>query len=297
MFSGIHCVLYAFFDNAGKLDEGAMRAQIEWVLNAGVDGVTVLGLATEVQKLSESEQRQVVRWTAEALAGRVPLSVTITGNSVAAQRDRVQFAMEHDASWLILQPPSAGAFGPATYIDFFADVADGFDIPFSIQNAPQYLGRALLADDVARLIQRNPAFRLIKAETSAVDLASLVERCGKDLTVLNGRGGLEMTDCLRAGANGFVLAPDIIDHSKRIFDLWQAGEHEAAEQAYSEVLPAVTFMMQSIEHLLCYGKRLFAARAGLSVHDRQPALQATEFGLQQTAYWAARMDALAAKRH
>jgi 4-hydroxy-tetrahydrodipicolinate synthase len=293
-FPGVHGVLYAFFDRAGRLDRGAMRAQTEWTLAAGVDGITVLGLATEVQKLDPEEQRDVIAWAAEDVAGRVPLSVTVTGNSVAAQRRMVQVARDHGAAWLILQPPAAGAFGAQTYVDFFAEVAEGFDTPFSIQNAPQYLGRALLAEDVARLTARNPNFRLIKAETSAVDLAALVARCGDGLTVLNGRGGLEMTDCLRAGASGFVLAPDLIDLSKRVHDHWQAGETEAADRLYAEMLPAIVFMMQSVEHLICYGKRLFARRAGLTVHDRQPALGPTDFGLRCAEGWAAHAEAIAA---
>jgi 4-hydroxy-tetrahydrodipicolinate synthase len=31
--------------------------------------------------------------------------------------------------------------------------------------------------------------------------------------------------------------------------------------------------MRSLEHLICYGKRIFAARAGLEVFDRAPALR------------------------
>jgi 4-hydroxy-tetrahydrodipicolinate synthase len=38
-------------------------------------------------------------------------------------------------------------------------------------------------------------------------------------------------------------------------------------------------MMQSIEHLVCYGKRMAAYRLGLdAVHDRAPALVPTSFG-------------------
>lgn len=295
-FAGIHAVLYAFFDQSGRLDRGAMRAQVARVLADGVQGVTVLGLATEVQKLTPDEARQLIAWTAEDLGGKRPLSVTITGNSVAAQRAMVQVALDHGAGWLILQPPAAGAYAAATYLDFFADVADGFEAAFAIQNAPQYLGRALQPDDVARLTVRNPHFSLIKAETSATDLAALIARCGTGLTVLNGRGGLEMTDCLRAGAAGFVLAPDVIDHAVRVWALWQQGQQAQAEAAHAAILPAITFMMQSLEHLMCYGKRLFAARAGLIVHDRAPALAPTDFGLRQVAHWAAEADRLMASR-
>jgi 4-hydroxy-tetrahydrodipicolinate synthase len=46
------------------------------------------------------------------------------------------------------------------------------------------------------------------------------------------------------------------------------------------MLPAVVFIMQSLEHLVCYGKRIAAARLGLGeVHDRAPALAPTPFGL------------------
>lgn len=289
-FGGIHCVLYALFDATGALNRADMKAQVEWILSKGVDGITVLGLATEVQKLSVTEQRAIIEWAAKDIAGKVPLSVTITGNSVAQQREMVSFALDRGADWLILQPPMAGAYSGDTYIDFFTKVAEGFDAPFSIQNAPQYLGRALSAEDVAKLTGRNPGFSLIKAETSAVDLAALIGRCGDSMTVLNGRGGLEMTDCLRAGAHGFVLAPDLIDHSKRVFDHWAAGDHDAADGSYAEILPAIVFMMQSIEHLICYGKRLFAQRAGLTIYDRQPAMQPTEFGIQLTTHWASSID-------
>lgn len=295
-FAGIHAVLYAFFDAGGRLDRGAMRAQVARVLADGVQGIAVLGLATEVQKLTEGEARQLIAWTAEDLGRQRPLSVTITGNSVAAQRAMVQVALDHGADWLILQPPVAGSYSAATYLDFFADVADGFDAAFAIQNAPQYLGRALLPDDVARLTARNPRFSQIKAETSATDLAALIARCGTGLSVLNGRGGLEMTDCLRAGASGFVLAPDVIDHAVRVWTFWQAGEQAQAEAAHAAILPAITFMMQSLEHLMCYGKRIFATRAGLTVHDRTPALSPTDFGLRQVAHWAAEADRLIAAR-
>ena len=37
-----------------------------------------------------------------------------------------------------------------------------------------------------------------------------------------------------------------------------------AERLYGEILPAIVFVMASIEHLVCYGKRLVAARMGVA---------------------------------
>ena len=80
-------------------------------LAAGVDGIVVLGLATEVAKLTEAERREVIGWAAQDVAGRVPLGVTIYGNSITEQLALLQRAPKPlGADWLILQPPSVGAY-------------------------------------------------------------------------------------------------------------------------------------------------------------------------------------------
>jgi 4-hydroxy-tetrahydrodipicolinate synthase len=89
-----------------------------------------------------------------------------------------------------------------------------------------------------------------------------------------------------------VLAPDCIDHTVRIYDCFRAGDLDAARAAYQRVLPAITFVMQSIENMICYGKRILALRAGLHVEDRAPALRPTPFGLARAAEHAAALGPL-----
>ncbi|MEP3276692.1 MAG: dihydrodipicolinate synthase family protein [Stappiaceae bacterium] len=285
-YPGIHCVLYALFDGSQRLDAGAMRQQTELVQRPGVRGINVLGLATEVQKLTSQEKRQIIDIAAESRKSGTALSVTISGNSVAEQTELAACAIDRGADLLILQPPAVGAFPASAYLDFFCAVADGFDIPLSVQNAPQFLGRSLSDADIAELCRRNPNFSHIKSETSAVELSGLIMRCGEKLTVLNGRGGLEMTDCLRVGCEGFIVAPDILDHVTHVYQLWQNRQFSDAEEAYQCFLPAALFVMQSIETLICYGKRIFAQRAGFEITDRMPAMMPTEPGLELAARWA-----------
>ena len=247
--------------------------------------MVVLGLATEVAKLTEAERRAVIDWAAED-RGDLPLGVTIAGNSVAEQRALADHAARAGADWLILQPPMAGSYGAAEYLDFFARVGADLPVPFAVQNAPQYLGRSLSAEDIAALAARCPGFTHVKAETSAGELAGLVALAGSRLTVLNGRGGLEMTDCLRAGCEGFIVAPDVLPGARDCMACWRAGDADGAEAAYRAFLPAATFAMQSLEHLICYGKRIFGARAGIAIHDRAPALRPNDAGLEMARRWA-----------
>jgi 4-hydroxy-tetrahydrodipicolinate synthase len=283
-FRGIHAVLYALFDADERLDRAAMAAQMGYVRACGADGVTVLGLATEVGKLSEAEKRQVIDWAAED-AGGMPMSVTVTGNSVAEQVALARYAESAGAACLVLQPPLAGAYGAGEYIDFFARVGAAVSVPFAVQNAPQYLGRSLTAADMAALAARCDGFTHVKAEGTAADLAALVAVAGERLVVLNGRGGLEMTDCLRAGAAGFIVAPDVLPGVVACWRAWEAGDVAGAEAAYRAFLPGALFGMQSLEHLICYGKRIFGWRAGIAVHDRAPAMRPTEAGLAMARGW------------
>ena len=284
-FPGIHCVLYALFDPDERVDRAAMAAQVAYARGQGADGITVLGLATEVAKLSFAERCDIIAW-ARADAPDLPLSVTIAGNSVAEQLALISVAESVGADWLILQPPIAGAYGAGEYVDFFARVGAATSLPIAIQNAPQYLGRSLSDDDIVALRARCPGFTQIKSETGATDLHGLVARVGKDIAVLNGRGGLEMTDCLRAGVHGFIVAPDVLPGVRACWQAWAQGDVARAEAEYAAFLPAALFGMQSLEHLICYGKRVFGLRAGIAVHDRAPAMRPSAFGLALAEHWA-----------
>ena len=289
--AGIYPILYAYFDRHNQLDREAMRRQMRAVVGARAPGVAVLGLATEVNKLSRVEREQVIQWAIEDSGGALPLAVTVSGTSVEAQRELARFALAQGASWLILQPPSlppGTAPQPETfYFDFFAAVMDGFDVPMGIQNAPEYLGVGLSPDSLERLAVRCPNFRLLKGEGPSIVLAETIARVGHLMPVLNGRGGLELLDNLRAGCAGMIVAPDCFDWQQRVYEAFANGDVARAETLYREVLPGIVFVMQSLDTLICYGKRIAAWRMGFEVqHDRDTKLLPSRFGLETARRFA-----------
>jgi 4-hydroxy-tetrahydrodipicolinate synthase len=282
-FRGIYPILYAYFGADGRLDEAAMRKQVRCCLAGGAHGLAVLGLATEVNKLSASEKRDVVRWSAEETGGRVPLAVTV---AEATAEDAARFVLDAEelgAAWCILQPPPVRGLPEAEYIAWYGQVAEMVGqrsrIPLGIQNAAAYIGVGLSAAGVATLARSHGNLTLIKAEDSAVEVQRLVEMTG-GMTVFNGRAGLELTDCLRAGCAGMIPAPECADVQARVFDLMASGDEAAAEAEYRRILPMIAFAMQGVAMFLCYGKRMTAWRMGLpEIVERAPALRPTEFGL------------------
>ena len=296
-FEGVYPMLYAFFDAQGKLDRGAMRAQVELCVEDGVHGIAALGLGTEVAKLSAAERRQVLAWVAEDLAGRLPLAITVFGETPEEQIAFVEAAAAAGADWVILQPPRGRGPSEEDLVRFFGEVADASPLPVAIQNAPQYIGVGLSDRGVDQLSRHHPNVRLIKAEGSALEVRALIELTDGRMSVWGGRGGLELTDNLRAGCAGMIPSVESAHVQARIFRLMRTGRDEdaaEAERLYENILPLITFLMQSVDQFLCYGKRLSARRIRLTeVHDRQPAQAPTTFGLACLERHAAVLESLA----
>ncbi len=293
--SGIWPILYAFFDSENRLDRALMRRQTEICVRGGGAGMAVLGLATEVSKLSPGERRQVVEWAAEDLAGRIPLAVTVFGATPEEQIAAVSHAADHGAVVAILQPPRTPGMTEAELQAFFGQVMERSPITMAIQNAPDYIGIGLAPPAIAELARRHANFRVLKGEGPAVLIRRVVEETGGQLAVLNGRGGLELPDNFRAGCAGLIPAPDCFEAQVALWAAMARGDEAEAERIYREILPAIVFVMQSIDHLVCYGKRLVAARMGLeTVYDRPPALAVTQFGVAAIARFAERLGGYAA---
>jgi 4-hydroxy-tetrahydrodipicolinate synthase len=281
--AGIWPVLYAYFDEHNQLDRHAMCIQVERTIAAGAPGIVILGLATEVQRLSRTEREQIVNWAHEDIGSRVPLAVTVTGDRPGEQIEFGNWAVAHGAQWLILQPPSTRTEPERFYFDFFAAVMDGLtgEVGAGIQNAPEYLGVGLSPHALAELAQHCPNFRWLKGEGAATVLHATIDclrEAGSTMPVFNGRGGQELLDNLRAGCAGMIVAPDSFDHQVRIYRAF-ASDPAAAQRRYEDVLPAIVFVMQSLDALTCYGKRIAAWRMGFEVrHDR--GIAPTAFGLE-----------------
>ena len=60
-----------------------------------------------------------------------------------------------------------------------------------------------------------------------------------------------------------------------------------ARGLYKKILPSIVFSMQSIDSLVCYGKRVCAYRMGIKkIYDRKPALVPTNFGIKLAKQFA-----------
>ena len=285
-------MLYSFFGSDGELRLDPFSLQVDAAISAGAKGIAVLGLGTEAAKLDEDECAAVITTIAKRLNNQLPMIVTIRGETPDNQLKAARRALDLGATALLLQPPSE-TISEAALLTFFSEVINALDCPVGIQNAPEFLGYGLNDNNLISLAQNYTNFSIAKLECSALALEPSAKALTGKTMVFNGRCGLELTDNLRAGAQGLIPGIETIDRTAVIHAAFIAGEHEYADELYAKLLPVLTFVMQGIPQFLTYGKTLLAYRLGIEIGSaREPWLQPTDFGLECITRYAAQLGPL-----
>ena len=108
-YRGIFPVVPTTFHEDGTLDLASQKRCLDFMIDAGVDGVCILANFSEQFSLSDAEREVLTRTSLEHVAGRVPVIVTTThyGTRVCAERSRA--AQDMGAAMVMVMPPYHGA--------------------------------------------------------------------------------------------------------------------------------------------------------------------------------------------
>jgi len=296
-FRGIYPMLYTFYDERGVLERSGFEQQVEACIAGGCHGIALLGIVGEYNKLDIREKMQIVEWTMATVRGRVPVAVTVSEQSEPGQVGFARAVAALRPDWLILQPPAIRNVPETAFVRLFGAVAQAVDLPIAIQNNPVNLDVVLSAASLVTLNRNHPNVCLLKGEGPILYVRRLIDETQGAYRVFNGRGGLELPASVAAGCVGLIPAPDVADLLARCWDLLASSDADARAQGaalHASVLPVLTYVMASPEHMLCYGRRLFAMRAGIAtVHQRHPCVLPDPFGLDTLARLAAPLRGIA----
>jgi len=243
---GVFPVVPTTFTETGELDLASQKRCVDFMIDAGSQGVCILANFSEQFALSDDEREQLTRTILEHVAGRVPVIVTTThfGSRVCAQRSRR--AQDMGAAMVMAMPPYHGAtirVPEQQTFEFFAAVSDAIDIPIMIQDAP-VSGTALSAAFLARMAREIEHVAYFKIETAgaASKLRELL-RLGGDAIEgpWDGEEGITLLPDLDAGATGAMTGGGYPDGMRLIVDAYAAGRRDEAIAQYERWLPLINF--------------------------------------------------------
>ncbi len=243
---GVFPVAPTVFDASGELDLDGQRRCIDFMIDAGSQGICILANWSEQFVLTDAERERVMDAVLSQVAGRVPVIVTTThfGTQICAERSRRAEAA--GAAMVMVMPPYHGAtirVSEAAIYDFFRRVSDAVTIPVMIQDAP-VAGTSLSVPLLARMAREiaNIAYFKIEVPQAANKLRALIE-AGGDAIVgpWDGEEGISLMADLDAGATGAMTGAGYPDGIRQITDAHFAGDRDAAAAAYARWLPLINY--------------------------------------------------------
>ena len=263
---GILAILVTPFDAQLQFDEASHRRQVDFCIAAGARGVISTAVFGEFFTLSDSERRRVTEVTVEAAAGRVPVIATTSGVSTAHAVELTHAACDAGVDAVMAMAPYFSKLPPAGVRDYFRQVASAANVPVIVQNAADFIGNAIPADDLEVLFSEIHNLRYLKEEVppNPHSLGAAALRFGDRIDgIFGGHGGMYMLTEHRRGATGWMPAPEFLEVTVRLFDLLQAGQEPEARALHASLLPGLV-----MERLLGIGfaKRILKQR-GIINHD------------------------------
>lgn len=245
-YQGVFPVVPTTFKDDGSLDLESQKRCVDFMIDAGSNGLCILANFSEQFSLSDDERELITRTVLAHVAGRVPVIVTTThyGTAVCAARSRR--AQELGAAMVMVMPPYHGAtfrVPEGQIFEFYARVSDAVDIPIMVQDAPAS-GTVLSAPFLARMATEIEQLAYFKIEVpgAATKLRELI-RLGGDAIEgpWDGEEAITLLADLDAGATGAMTGGGYPDGIRSIMDAYQAGQRESAVQAYARWLPLINY--------------------------------------------------------
>jgi 4-hydroxy-tetrahydrodipicolinate synthase len=250
---GVYLITVTPFTDAGALDLPSTDRMVDFCLEAGVTGLTVLGIMGEATKLTAEESRTYVKQVLARVAGRVPVVVGASAAGFAPMKELTQSVMDLGASGVMVAPPPTLKTDDqiVSYFDMVSETL-GPNVPWVLQDHPVSTGVQMSASVVLRIIKNSPTCVMLKhedcpglAKMSAYRAAS-DKGDAKRISILTGNGGgLFLPEELSRGADGAMTGFAYPEMMVDVVRAHAAGDVERAHDLFDAYLPLSRYEQQA----------------------------------------------------
>ncbi|MFT3675421.1 MAG: dihydrodipicolinate synthase family protein [Chitinophagaceae bacterium] len=268
---GIVTVLNTPFTQNNELDLHSLRRNVRKALQAGVAGFLVPAMASEVYKLSVDERLRMVDAVLEEVNGRVPVIAGAGETDMERARQLLKLYIDRGCRNVLFQIPFRDE---GLFIDQFMYLAHVDPAMIMLQDWDAG-GYGLPDELICRLFEEVPAFRCLKVETipAGIKYSRILQLTNGRLHVSGGWAVSQMIEGLKRGVHAFMPTGMHFTYAK-IYREYAAGNHEKAQQLFSQLLPVLAFSNQHLDISIHFFKHLLH-RQGLyaTPQVRQPILE------------------------
>jgi 4-hydroxy-tetrahydrodipicolinate synthase len=267
--TGIFNILATPFDAEQQVDLPSLRRLIDFQLDKGAYGLTILGVLGEAAKLTVDERKQVMDTVMETVNGRVPVVVGTSHADKATCIALSQAAFEAGAAGVMIAPPVMDDPGDEAVLALYRDIASAVQNPIVVQDFPVVNNVIMSPELLAEMADEIIYVRHLKMEDPPLmEKTRAILACTDKLAIFGGLGGMFLLEELQAGAAGTMTGFAFTEVLVAVFEAFNAGNMAEAERIFDQYLPLIRYENQPKINLTIRKELLY--RRGAIAH---PALR------------------------
>jgi 4-hydroxy-tetrahydrodipicolinate synthase len=267
--AGVYVIAATPFLPDGAIDQASTDRMVDFYLEAGATGLTILGMMGEAPKLTPEESIALVRQVLARVDGRVPVVVGVSAPGFAQLAGLSAAAMEAGAAGVMIAPPGS-LRTDEQIVTYYRQAAEFIgDTPFVLQDFPLVTGVQMSVSVIARIVEEISTCVCLKHEDwpglAKISALRAEGRLKRRISILCGNGGVFLPEEMARGADGAMtgfafpeMMVDVVRHMR-------AGEVERAHDLFDAYLPLARYEQQPGQGLAV--RKYVLARRGVIAHD------------------------------
>jgi 4-hydroxy-tetrahydrodipicolinate synthase len=295
--TGVFVIAVTPFTETGALDLESTDRMVDFYLEKGATGLTVLGMMGEAPKLTGEESAIVVRRVLARVAGRVPVVVGVSAPGFAPMKELADQVMAAGAAGVMVAPPSHLRTDDQIF-SYFETAADMLGpTPFVLQDFPLATSVQIPTAIINRIIRSCPSCVMLKHEDwpglNKITAIRATSDKGETrrISILCGNGGIFLPEELARGADGAMTGFAYPEMMVDVCKAHQGGDSARAQDLFDAYLPLVRYELQPNLGLLI--RKYTLAKRGViaSAALRRPAGRLSAQDIAETERLIARQEA------
>lgn len=239
VFEGVATALITPLTETG-VDYPALENLIEWQIEKGVNALVICGTTGEGSTLTDEEHREVIKFSIEKIARRVPAIAGTGSNDTAYAIELTKYACEVGADAILLVTPYYNKATQKGLEISFNAIADASTKPIILYNVPSRTGVNLLPETVLKLADHKNIVAIKEASGNISQVAKLRHLCGDKIDIYSGNDD-QIVPIMSLGGKGVisVLSNCLPEETVQICDKFRAGDIEGSAQLQCDLLPLI----------------------------------------------------------
>jgi len=249
---GVYLITVTPFTDTGALDLASTDRMVDFSIERGVTGLTILGIMGEATKLTAEEARIFTERVMQRVAGRVPVVVGVSAPGFAAMGELAAAVMALGASGVMVAPASSVRTDDQIvgYFDMVNETLGS--VPWCLQDHPVATGVQMSPTVILRILKSSPGCVMLKhedwpglAKLSTIRAAG-AEKAARRVSILTGNGGgLFLPEELSRGADGAMTGFAWPEMMVDVVAAHARGDIERAHDLFDAYLPLARYEQQA----------------------------------------------------